>query len=72
MISAHVARVCRAGEAAARCRYLAIWHGFACLKGTSHQAAVDARVRTHWQTARGDNCAGQSADVLNVGARPTP
>jgi hypothetical protein len=52
----HVTRVCQPGTTVC-CRYLAMGaKGWECLKGTSLQPTIDARVEQ--MNAQGDNCDG--------------
>lgn len=53
--------LCRIGEGAACCRYLAAdAGGMECLKHTRLRATVDARVAAGTFTAQGDNCPGKN------------
>jgi hypothetical protein len=57
----YVAKVCKAGERAAQCRYLASCGpdiGWSCEKKSTIRPLIDLRVERGLQKAQGDNCAG--------------
>lgn len=60
LTDSHVMEVCRPGEKAGTCRYLAMGvTGWSCEKHTSLAEVLDNRVRTGTINARGDNCEGR-------------
>jgi len=57
---AHAKTVCKIGQGAACCRYLAMGgNGWSCEKGSNLRYHLDARVAQGTMNARGDNCDGR-------------
>ena len=50
--------LCKAGQGAACCSFLAMNRGFVCIKGTSMEAAINERRAQNSIKAMGDNCTG--------------
>lgn len=56
----YVREVCKVGQGAACCRYLAIGDkGWSCLKLDALKGIVDARAEAGTMVARSNNCAGR-------------
>lgn len=54
--------VCKMGQGAACCRYLAVdAKGFCCLRLTDAKAMLDERVAMGTMHARSDNCTGRAS-----------
>lgn len=60
---AWIKAVCKIGQGAACCRYLAMGIDWSCLKRSSLKALLDERAAAGTMSARGDNCEGQEEDA---------
>lgn len=55
----HVKTVCKMGQGAVTCRYLAVGNGFICAKtNPSLKALLDEKVASGKMGSKGDNCEG--------------
>jgi len=66
----HVETVCKPGQGAATCRYLAVSPGregtrYTCEKASGLRPQIDERVKAGTMVAQGDNCGGQLQVIVD-------